>query len=202
MRTATRLSATCISALALTFTLATPASAQTGGGANNLVRVVNTTSDTFAYRAGVQAASYGGTSAQSTNLAHADSRDCTGCRSQAAALQAVFLTGDASTVEVANAAVSTNSSCQSCTAYAYAYQYVITSDRAVSLSSAGQERIRSIQSRATAIISQPGTTLEDFFAFDMQLDELAAELRDTIDHELRAGGYSATTRGYRDSDHG
>lgn len=202
MRTVTRLAATGISALALTATLAAPVSAQTGGGANNLVQVVNTTSESFAARAGVQAAPYGGTSTQSTNLARADSRDCTRCRSQAAALQAVFLTGDASTVEVANAAVATNSNCQSCTAYAYAYQYVITSDRAVSLSSTGQEQIRSIQARATAVINHPGSTLEDFAALDAQLDALAAELRDTIDNELRSGWYAARTRGYRDSDHG
>lgn len=200
MRTATRWTTTGTCALALTAALAAPAAAQTGGGANNLVQVVNTTSHTFAARAGVQAAPYGGTSAQSTNLARADNRDCTGCQSQAAALQAVFLTGDASTVEVANAAVATNSSCQSCTAYAYAYQYVVTSDRAVSLSPTGKQRISSIQERARQVISQPGSSVEDFTALDAQLDALAAELRDTIDSELRAGGVAATTRGHRDTD--
>lgn len=200
MRTAARWAATGLGSLAISTALVAPASAQSGGGANNLVQVVNTTSESFAARAGVQASPYGGTSAQSTNLARADSRNCTGCRTQAAALQAVFLTGDASTVEVANAAVATNSSCQSCTAYAYAFQYVITSDRAVSLSSAGQDRIRSIQTRAAAVISQPGSSLEDFAALDAQLDALADELRSTVDGELRAGGHTATTRGYRDRD--
>lgn len=202
MKTASRFAVTSIAAFALSVTPTASVAAQTGGGANNLVQVINTTSQTFAGRAGVQAAPYAGDSAQSTNLARADSRDCTGCQAQAAALQAVFFTGDPSTVEVANAAVATNSNCQSCTAYAYAYQYAITSDRAVSLSATGQQRISSIQERARAAISQPGSTLEDFAALDAQLDALAAELRDTIDNELRAGGYNATTRGYRDSDIG
>ncbi|MEX2292077.1 MAG: hypothetical protein WD794_17335 [Mycobacteriales bacterium] len=201
MQNARRLTALTATAFALTATLgAAPANAQTGGGANNIVHVVNTASGGFAHRANVQAAPYGGDSAQSTNLAHADSRDCTGCNTHAAALQAVFLTGDPDTVEVANAAFATNSACDQCLTYAYAFQYVITSERAVSLSAQGQQRIQDIQARASAVVAQPADGLEDFGAFDEQLDVLAGELRDTIDNELRAGGHTATTRGYRDRD--
>lgn len=189
-----------VTAAALTAVIAgaAPAAAQTGGGANNLVQVVNTTHERFSSRAGVQAASFGGDSAQSTNLARADSRNCTGCTTQAAALQAVFLTGAPSTVEVANAAVATNSACVRCVSYAYAFQYVVTTDRAVSLSPAGRQRISDLQARASAVVSEPAGTLEDLQRLDTELDLLAHELRETVDQELRAGGHAATTRGLRD----
>lgn len=193
------LTALTTSALVVTAPFAgAPAVAQTGGGANNLVQVVNTADGEFRSRAGVQVAPYGGDSAQSTNLARAGSRQCDGCRTQAAALQAVFLTGDPSTVQVANAAVATNSNCVRCLSYAYAYQYVITTERAVSLSAEGQRRIADISARASAIISQPADDLDDLPALDAQLDALATELRDTVDRELQAGGHAATTRGHRD----
>jgi hypothetical protein len=174
---------------------ASPATAQTGGGANNLVQVVSTAPDQFAHRAGVQAAPYGGESAQSTNLARADSRDCTGCRSRAAALQAVFLTGDPDVVEVANAAVATNSNCTGCHSYAFAYQYVITTDRAVSLSPAGQQAVRDIQADASAVIAEQQLTPTEL---DERLDTLFAELKEVVDNELSAGGHHATTRAYVD----
>lgn len=185
-------------ALAAALAGAAPAAAQTGGGANNLVQVVNTTHDRFSSRAGVQAAAFGGDSAQSTNLARADSRNCTDCTTQAAALQAVFLTGAPTTVEVANAAVATNSACVRCVSYAYAFQYVVTTDRAVSLSPEGRQRISDLQARAGAVVSEPAGSLEDLQHLDEQLDQLAHELRDAVDQELRAGGHEATTRGLRD----
>jgi Na+-translocating ferredoxin:NAD+ oxidoreductase RNF subunit RnfB len=198
MHTGRRSTALTATALALTATFgAAPANAQTGGGANNLVQVVNTAGGAFAHRAGVQAAPYGGDSAQSTNLARAESRDCTGCTTHAAALQAVFLTGNPDTVQVANAAVATNSACSQCLTYAYAFQYVITTERAVSLSPEGQQRIHDIQRRASAVVAQPSDSLDDFAAFDAQLQALAAELRDTVDSELRTAGHAATARSYQ-----
>jgi hypothetical protein len=173
---------------------ALPATAQTGGGANNLVQVVSTAPDQFAHRAGVQAAPYGGDSAQSTNLARADARDCTGCRSQAAALQAVFLTGDPDVVQVANAAVATNSNCTECHSYAFAYQYVVTTERAVSLTPAGHQALRDIQTDADAV-----TALQlDPAELKVRLDALFAELKDVVDNELSAGGHHASTRAYVD----
>jgi len=199
--TARRLSTLVLALVALTGLAAlgpAAAVAQTGGGANNLVQVVNTGAESFAARSGVQAAPYGGDSAQSTNLARADARSCTGCVTQAAALQAVFLTGDPSTVQVANAAVATNSSCTRCLTYAYAYQYVISTDRAVSLSPAGQQRLTELSRRAAAVVAEPATGFEDFVVLDGRLDALAAELREVVDAELRAGGHAAVTRGERD----
>jgi putative peptide zinc metalloprotease protein len=195
VHTALRLT-TLTATTALTAALAAPpVSAHTGGGANNLVQVVNTTDSTFAHRAGVQAAPYGGDSAQSTNLARSDSRDCAGCRTHSAALQAVFLTGDPSSVQVANAAVATNSDCTSCLTYAYAYQYVVTAERAVSLSPSGHQQLQDLQARANAVIAQ---TVDDFDALTAQLDVLADELDAIVDRELQGGGHKATTSVRRD----
>jgi hypothetical protein len=167
-----------------------PATAQTGGGANNVVQVISTTEEPFRFRAGIQVAPYGGDSAQSTNLARADARNCTGCRSQAAALQAVFLTSGPSTVQVTNAAVATNTNCTSCVSYAYAYQYVITTSGPVSLSAEGKRRVASISREADTLVAQQ-LPLDELNA---RLQELAAQLRSVVDSELRARGITATAR--------
>jgi hypothetical protein len=192
----TRLRLTTLTATAALTALvgASPATAHTGGGANNLVQVVSTAPDQFAHRAGVQAAPYGGDSAQSTNLARADSRDCTGCRSQAAALQAVFLTGGPDVVQPANAAVATNSNCTGCHSYAFAYQYVVTSERAVSLSPAGRQALLDIQADANAVVAQQLGPAD----LEAQLDALFAELKKVVDNELSAGGHNARTRAHMD----
>lgn len=194
MRTHFRLTTLTATAVLAALVGASPATAQTGGGVNNLVQVVSTAPDQFAHRAGVQTAPYGGDSAQSTNLARADSRDCTGCRSQAAALQAVFLTGDPDVVQVANAAVATNSNCTGCRSYAFAYQYVITTARAVSLSPTGQHAVRDIQAEANAVIALQLDPSE----LEARLDALFERLKDVVDDELNAGGHDASTRAYVD----
>jgi hypothetical protein len=174
--------------------LASPGVAQTGGGANNVVQVVSTADGSFSARSNVQAAPFGGDSAQSTNLARAEARDCTGCRSQAAALQAVFLTGDPSTVTVTNAAVATNSGCTGCSAYAYAFQYVVSPNRPVALSPEGRQAIVELNRRATAIIAQQ----TDPDALTEQLRGLFGELKQVVDGELRAAGVDAVTRSRED----
>jgi hypothetical protein len=186
----TRRCATALAALAFGHVwVGSPATAQTGGGANNLVLVTSTDDDTFRSGSSVQATSYGGRSAQSTNLARADARDCTGCRSHAAALQAVFLTGDPSTVQVTNAAVATTSHCTSCVSYAFAYQYVITTSTPVSLSAQGQQKLTFLNKQARAVVAQQLPPEE----LDMRLRDLAAQLREVVDTELRVRGLQAYT---------
>ena len=59
-------------------------------------------------RSGLQVAPVGSDTVTSSNLALATSHDCSGCRTIAVALQAVFVIRDASTVSPTNAAVATN----------------------------------------------------------------------------------------------
>ena len=176
--------------------VALPASAAEGGGANNVVQVRTTGGQTFGARAHIQAASYGGDSAQSTNLALAQATDCTGCRSRAAALQAVFLTGDPSSVTVTNAAVAVNAGCSGCESYAYAFQYVVSPGVPVSLSPQGRRELLDIQARADAAV----TKVEPLADLDEELSGLAQELKAVVDAELRAAGTPATTREVVDRD--
>src|ERR671920_2213671 len=81
------------------------------GGANNIVLVSTTGDGASQARSALQAARFGGSSLTSTNLADAESHDCTGCRSVAVAVQAVFNSGDSTTFSPSNAAVAVNSNC-------------------------------------------------------------------------------------------
>jgi hypothetical protein len=182
--------ASLVAALLLPPLAASPASAAEGGGANNVVQVRTTGGHTFGARAHVQATSYGGDSAQSTNLALAQATDCTGCRSRAAALQAVFVTGDPSSVTVTNAAVAANSDCTGCESYAYAFQYVVSPGAPVSLSPQGRTQLLDIQARAAAAVAKD----EPLTDLDSELAGLAQELKAVVDAELRAAGTPATTR--------
>lgn len=190
-------SATAVAGIAVALAaLATPASADGGGGANNVVQVVTRADDQFRHKAQVQAVPFGGESAQSTNLARAESRDCSGCRTHAAALQAVFLTGNPDTVQPANAAVATNVRCPGCVTYAYAFQYVLTTDGPVALSPEGHERIAHINQEADAVVAQqlPPDQIE------AQLDALFTELKNVVDGELRAKDQVAVARTVRERD--
>jgi len=185
-----------VTALLVAALPAVPASAAEGGGANNVVQVRTTSSATFRARAHVQAAPYGGDSAQSTNLALAQAADCTGCRSRAAALQAVFLTGDPQSVTVTNAAVAEHSGCTGCASYAYAFQYVVSPGAPVSLSPQGRAQLLDIQARADAAV----TAVEPLADLDRELSGLAQELKAVVDAELWAAGTPATTREVVDRD--
>src|SRR5881409_2749272 len=108
-----RLAATFAATIALISTggLTVTAASADGGGPNNVVHVVTTGTNDVQERASTKIGSYGGDDLQSANVARAESHDCTDCRNVAVAVQAVFATGQPSTVEPANAAVATNENC-------------------------------------------------------------------------------------------
>src|SRR3954453_12456978 len=95
-------------------------------GANNVVLATATADGSSMTHSAVQAAPAGSPTVTSSNIAEATSRDCNGCQAAAAALQAMFITGDAETVTPANVATASNSNCISCNSFAFAYQYVVT----------------------------------------------------------------------------
>lgn len=169
---------------------ASPATAAEGGGANNVVQVRTTADDSWRTRARVQAVPFGGDSAQSTNLALAHGTDCTGCRTGAAALQAVFLTGSPSTAAPENAAVAVNTSCTDCTTFALAYQYVVSPNVPVSLGPQGRQALLDIQARANAAVARDAGVGQ----IRGDLDALFEEMKAVVDAELRVAGVQATTR--------
>ena len=171
-------------ALAVCCSALTFGAAAAGGGPNNLVSTTATTGDTVQERAAAQVASFGGDDLQSTNLARADSHDCTGCRSVAVAVQAVFATHDPSTVEPHNFAVATNESCTRCTTFAFAYQYVVTTGGPVHLSAQARSEIDQLrgefQDAAQSDLAPPD--------LDARLHALADRFKADINQGVRDSG--------------
>ena len=162
---------------------ALPAAAQEGG-ANNVVVATNMAEESFIARSGVQVAPVGSDSVTSTNLALANSLNCTGCRTVAVAFQAVLVTRNANTITPTNAAVATNDGCNSCATFAYAYQYVLTTERSAHLTLAGQSGVLAVRTEAAAL----ATSNLDFPELAAQLDVLAARFKAIIDSELVTTG--------------
>lgn len=110
----------------------------------------------------------------------------------AVAVQAVMVTSDADVVSPKNTAVAVNSNCTSCATMAAAYQYVVTTDGPVHLTSEGQQRIADIRQRIAAV-SASGLPFPELEA---RLDVLVQELWSVVDEEMVRAGQSGS--GLRD----
>jgi putative peptide zinc metalloprotease protein len=182
MRIRARILLAAIAVAAGSVLVATPGAQ--AGGANNVV-IANATADgQMTTRSQLQVASFAGGAADSSNLALATSAGCTGCSTTAVAVQAVFLTGDSSSVTPANVAAATNSGCDSCTAYAYAWQYVLSTDGPVYLSSTGVQEVATLRREIAAAASSGLPPAE----LTSTLDALAAKFKSVIDDELLRAG--------------
>ena len=83
---------------ALFLMLATGAQAA-GGGPDNVVWSKTTGASAVDEGSSLKVGSYSGDDLTSANVARAESTDCSDCRTAAVAIQAVFATGNPSTVE-------------------------------------------------------------------------------------------------------
>jgi putative peptide zinc metalloprotease protein len=168
--------------------LLVPVSAS-AGGANHIVAVSTTGDNVTASRASVQAVPYGGDVATSGNLALATSADCTGCRTDAVAFQAVILTGQPNVASPENAAVAVNAACTGCDTFAFAYQYAVMVDGPASLTTSARNQVLAIQAQADEIAAsgEPDSQME------ADLKVLAGEFRADIDQGLVLHGQAATT---------
>lgn len=178
--------------ITVTLLLAAPAAA---GGPNHVVIASPTADGTQMHRSGVQVASTGADTVDSTNLAEAAPSNCTGCEGVAVAFQAVIVTGNPSTVAPRNAAVAVNSNCTSCKAFAYAYQYVVSADRGTHLGADGRAKVADIRRRAAALV----TSGPPYDQLDAQLDALAAEFKAAVVDDLERTGADPHD-GTRDAD--
>jgi hypothetical protein len=118
------------------------------GGTNHVVHVRNSVDNTVRTRGGLAVDSTGADRVTATNLAIAESHDCTACQSLAAAYQAVFVTGNPSYESPQNAAIATNTNCTGCGSFAFAYQYVLKIGERVHLSHGGRAEVRTIRDEA------------------------------------------------------
>jgi hypothetical protein len=161
--------------------MAAGAQAADDGGPNNVVW--STTTGTAAVDEGssVAVGSYPGDDLKSANVARSDSTDCTNCRTVAVAVQAVFATGNPSTVEPTNAAIAINQNCDTCTTYAYAYQYVLTTDGPVKLTGRARRQIWRLRSEIDDVAHSELAPPD----MDSRLNELTAEFKADIDADLK-----------------
>lgn len=172
-------------ALGLWAAVLAPAAGAAGGGAHNVVQAVATADDRFVHRARTQVVPFGGESAAAENTAVALSRDCTGCRTQAAAFQVAFLTGEPDAVAPRNSATSVNLRCTDCFSYAFAYQCVVTTPGKVVLSPQARQRVAALGVDADDVVAQRRSGPE----LDAALRDIAAELRSVVNAELDRAGY-------------
>jgi hypothetical protein len=124
------------------------------------------------------------------NRAYAKSFSCTGCRTTAAAMQAVVITPRASTVVPTNIAVAINEECVSCSTFAAAYQYVVTSDQPVRFSDGASREIADIRHDVAVIVGRG----QPFAMMQADLDDLYVRLQAVVDQELRNKGAAVVSR--------
>jgi hypothetical protein len=183
MRTRRRSLTAFIAALALAsggFLAAGAEATDPGTGPDQVIWAKTTGANARDLLSGVQVGSYKGDNLQSTNVARADSTDCTDCRTVAVAVQAVLVKHNPPISEPKNVAIAINERCLGCTTYAFAYQYVVaTEDRAV-LTRRGRRRVATLREQIAAL-SQSELSVDDLNA---RLRELGAEFRAAIDADL------------------
>jgi hypothetical protein len=172
-----------IAALTLTtggFLAAAAEATDSGTGPDQVVWAQTTGTNATDLLSGVQVGSYRGDNLQSTNVARADSTDCTDCRTVAAAIQAVLVKHNPPTAEPKNVAIAINENCVSCTTYAFAYQYVVATESRVVLSDRGRARVAALREQIDTA-AHSDLSPDDLNA---RLRELAADFRAAIDADL------------------
>lgn len=171
----------------------TPGSASAdvqGGGANNVVNVINTAGSSL--RSHVQLAFSGGPNNLSSNVADALSQNCLGCHTRAVAIQEVVVTGDPTYFSPRNAASAINASCTGCDTFSYAYQNVIQTSAGVHLSPAVAAQVSDLTAQIDAAVGDPA--LSDIPSADgsspltSTLDDLAHQLDQVVESGLTANG--------------
>jgi hypothetical protein len=179
-----RFSAIVLAGLACLAAAPAGAWAEPSGGANNVVMVSTTADGSEQARSGLQVASVGGPNVTSTNLANARATNCTGCHSGAAAIQAVFVTRNASYQTPTNAAVATNGGCSECVSFAYAFQYVLSTDGPVRMTTEGRQALQDLRQKFQSTLDSglPNIhTKEDADKLRDDLNAIADRFKTTID---------------------
>ena len=165
----------------------TPAAAQEGGsGGKNVVLVSNTTDSRTTGRAGIALGRSTAPTSVPENLASARS-SCKDCRTVAVAMQAVLIFNEPDVATPNNAAVAVNAGCTRCATMAYAWQYVVSTDGPVTLTTEGNTTLSEIRAEASRLANSD----LPFPELEARLDDLAAQMRAVVDEETREVGSRA-----------
>lgn len=168
-----------------------------GTGPDHVIWAKTTGANATDLLSGVQVGSYRGDNLQSTNVARADSTDCTDCRTVAVAVQAVLLKHNPATAEPKNVAIALNERCERCTTYAYAYQYVVTTEHRAVLTRRARRKVAALRWEIDEV-SRSDLSPDDL---NTRLRELTAEFRAVIDADLARQDEDVEDREFdRDSD--
>jgi putative peptide zinc metalloprotease protein len=179
----TRRTLAVLSLLLLVLVPSAHADGTAGGGAKNVVLVVNEADGQQRSGAGIAVSTTAAESVATENLALARA-SCSDCRTVAVAMQFVPIIRDVDVIAPKNAAVAVNVDCSSCRTAAFAYQYVVTTDGPVHLTAAGRQQLTAIRAKASALAASDLS----FPALDAELDELAERFRALVDAELVSAG--------------
>ena len=166
------------------------ASADTGGGANNVVIASNMVNGSSVTRDHVQVAHDPSNTVANQNVASAQSSNCAGCRTVAVAMQVVIVESYPQDFRPANAAVASNGGCASCQTYAFAFQYVIQPGHVVYLSSTAQQQLVSLRQQVDAVA---GNTTLSYLDMKAQLDPLFSQIVQTVSQDIHAVGQTTET---------
>ncbi len=119
---------------------------------------------------------------------------CTNCRTVAAAIQVILVEGNPATWAPQNAAVALNENCHFCQTFAVARQFVISTDRQVTLSDEAQERIDELSDQVSKLVRSD----EPFPQMDADLGSLAAQIENVVVSDLQRAGLPADAEEHRD----
>jgi putative peptide zinc metalloprotease protein len=143
---------------------ATPAHAQ-----DNTAIAINTKDGTDIFKLAFKIARVNQDIVDQSNAAVAFN-SCEDCQSIAIAFQIVLIFSDPAVVSSENLALALNYECDTCIAFASAYQWLLTTDGPVHLTAGGNQRIAELRKR-----------LHDLANADLTIDQLRAELDEIRD---------------------
>lgn len=166
-------------------------------GPANTVEVDNSVDATTRSDAEFQVARAQRRDTEAGNLAFAHSHDCTGCKSLAAAYQAVFVSPDNTSFSPQNVAAAVNSNCTGCGSFAYAYQYVVTADRSVRLSESEREQVDQLEREASRELRSG----DPFPQIDATLHDVAQRFRAVVDGAIARAKIRVEDRRSREDRH-
>ncbi len=130
---------------ALTFSVASPASADDAPGGDNTAAVaVNTEDGASLFRLAFSIRQVADGLVDQTNSAYAVA-NCTDCQTVALAFQVVLVNGDADLVVPENQAVAYNDECVDCLTYASATQYILGYDGPIRFTAEGRSRLHALR---------------------------------------------------------
>lgn len=139
---------------ALTFSAASPASADDAPGGDDTSAVaVNTEDGASLFRLAFSIRKVADGVVDQTNSAYALA-NCTDCQTVALAFQVVLVNGDADVVVPENRAVAYNDECVDCLTYASATQYILGYDGPVRFTAEGRRRLHALRQSLLELESQ------------------------------------------------